>query len=588
MNKDLGFSKTHAARSAIRAAPPLHFFVFALTLYLLFSAFDPFSASALEASVQTGQQEVRQIEAIREAALKTRLRAEKIDFTEHPLMQSTGGFGTSIYVELPLKNNSEDAPTIIFTLPVSSDYNSYYKAAGQKDTYFGFEIVIQFIKKILAQNSADAGNTNAAPEAANAGGDASNAGGGAGSFIDKNIVVCFLADEFLGLGPNEKTVMDEKAKEFDALRFAGFRELLNYAAGLKDPIIVYAEIFTMFEKLNIVQGSGKNFTPLFVIAPFIETCAKENVSFAFPSRYGLFYRTGFISETIPVTLSEDQGIEVLYLQSSGNGTQSAEKYAGVFFDYAAALKYQPEEDLIENYIPFIVKDKVIMFNEIQAVLLSFVIELLVLFISILMYIHAKKENKSGKVFLSAFIVFAALFLIMLYFDIMLLPFLMISLLFLSLLLFLYRRRHKKLSTGKIKAYEVIIIALCVVLSLFPYIDLVRNTASALAYKRSNTVADMPVPSGQELVPGVRSTMYLERNIYQLNFDTKEERLLVTLSFDAPPDKPGEPLFVYSSPAPYIINENRIDFTLGLYPPKKFKLEIDLPQDIEGSFSAEQW
>jgi hypothetical protein len=78
---------------------------------------------------------------------------------------------------------------------------------------------------------------------------------------------------------------------------------------------------------------------------------------------------------------------------------------------------------------------------------------------------------------------------------------------------------------------------------------------------------------------VKRTVFLDRIIYTIKAAYDNEPYHITIFYDTEPS--GLPAEVYESPFPYKIDEGRIVFTLGEYPPNPFETEISFPRAFPG-------
>jgi hypothetical protein len=78
---------------------------------------------------------------------------------------------------------------------------------------------------------------------------------------------------------------------------------------------------------------------------------------------------------------------------------------------------------------------------------------------------------------------------------------------------------------------------------------------------------------------VERTVFLDRIIYTIKAAYGNEPSHIALFYDT--EQSGLPAEVYESPFPYEIDEGRVTFTLGDYPPNPFEAEISFPRLFPG-------
>ncbi|MDR1231705.1 MAG: hypothetical protein LBK61_09920 [Spirochaetaceae bacterium] len=82
---------------------------------------------------------------------------------------------------------------------------------------------------------------------------------------------------------------------------------------------------------------------------------------------------------------------------------------------------------------------------------------------------------------------------------------------------------------------------------------------------------------------VTRTVFLDRIVYTIKAEYDGEPQRIAIFYDTEPsDPPGE---VYESPFPYEIDEGRVTFTLGEYPPNPFETEISFPRAFPGHLTV---
>jgi hypothetical protein len=82
---------------------------------------------------------------------------------------------------------------------------------------------------------------------------------------------------------------------------------------------------------------------------------------------------------------------------------------------------------------------------------------------------------------------------------------------------------------------------------------------------------------------VNRTVFLDRIVYTIKAEYDSEPYHIALFYDTEQsDPPGE---VYESPFPYEIDEGRVTFTLGEYPPNPFETEISFPLAFPGHLTV---
>ncbi|MDR2864122.1 MAG: hypothetical protein LBV68_00745, partial [Spirochaetaceae bacterium] len=399
---------------------------------------------------------VRNREQMREALLKERLHAENIPFTQVSLFEDYGAYGNSIYVYVPSSSgwenadstdsqtdfskqesaenslNDENNTRLVLAVPISSVYDN------DDDFHFGFQFALSCIKKALQEPPA------------------------------VPFCVAFLADEWESIN--------------GAPAFAGFRALLDSLETDGNALVLYANLRAYAAKMSIVQASKQYTVPLALLEPFVNLCVKDDIEIDFLSDYNFLYKIGIAPDTEQLNMASESSIPILYL-SAEEGIDSspsfneinADKLSGLVLEWAQTISNFHEKiikDNIKKYTIFKFKNRIFIVQEKNIVFFTYIANLALLFISVLLYKHAEKQNKFFYLVLLLF--FILNIVIALFIDIIFLLFLTESLIFLTLLYFL---KFKTIELKKsFPLRNVIIISICILLAGTPYIDIAYNIA----------------------------------------------------------------------------------------------------------------
>jgi hypothetical protein len=106
----------------------------------------------------------------------------------------------------------------------------------------------------------------------------------------------------------------------------------------------------------------------------------------------------------------------------------------------------------------------------------------------------------------------------------------------------------------------------------------RDTDTGLA-EDNKSAPTLATPENGTSGVEVKRTVFLDRIIYTIKAAYDTEPYHIAIFYDTEPS--GLPAEVYESPFPYKIDEGRIAFTFGEYPPNPFETEISFPRAFPG-------
>jgi hypothetical protein len=318
--------------------------------------------------------------------------------------------------------------------------------------------------------------------------------------------------------------------------YAGLEALLDGLERREDTAIAYCDFPAPPAAPSIVRGRGAAGAPLELAEPFTRFCGKAGIRCFFdPGANGID----------GVALARSGGVPVLYIGGAARPRlfipRDYEKItpaeaAALFYDYAAYItKSGTGTDMDRNYTYIGFNGRGVFISEYAFVLLT---------------------------------LFGPFFLVFLCFA----------------LYFASRSRCKRIFTPVLTAALLITLPVFIVLQL----NGAKNTPStpeSFLYPQKA----MREQAGAEnyLAVTVKTTPLLERKIVKTGIEARSPPLRYRLFFIPGGLSPETPAgFIYDAPMPYRMENGRIEFMLGLYPPARVDFEITLPAGLNGEFTLD--
>ncbi|MCL2478098.1 MAG: hypothetical protein FWF22_01250 [Treponema sp.] len=215
------------------------------------------------------------------------LDAKKITYEVRPLLQNYGGFGYSVLVRLPGKDNN--AGTFVLAVPVDSE--------------FACSTALAFIDKAVSKQGAD---------------------------INADLIVAFLG--------NEKSVLDRQD-----LSHTGLKDLISIPDMPETWTVCYLEGDAPPQSIQIRHGSGKYIAPLELVKPLPPLFKSYGIPYSFEAMYNELYKLNLIrgsDELALLNAGEIYGICLYPGAPDASGAQiSGANLAALLLDYAGSLPY---------------------------------------------------------------------------------------------------------------------------------------------------------------------------------------------------------------------------------------------------------
>jgi hypothetical protein len=318
--------------------------------------------------------------------------------------------------------------------------------------------------------------------------------------------------------------------------YTGLNALFDELEGRDDSIIVYCEFPEAPAVLALVRDWGKPSAPLELAEPLFQICAENETP--------CFFGAG---DSGVQNLINERGSDIPALYISGNAPAwaiAAKTDKKLTAGGAAALLCRYAETVMRNGVQETDKN----------------------------YVYLGFSRRG--LFISGFtLVLAALFgfsfIVFLYF-------------------FLYivtksRRKHIFIS---VSAALAIVAAL---LLFVTYINGAHFLSSSAEIPSAPTTTLYSASAEARLTARAESRILLERRIVSIDIEAALEPLRYRLFFTTASENGSAEspfYFIYDAPMPYTVEDGRIEFMLGSYPPDPLKLEIALPLGLAGKFSIE--
>jgi hypothetical protein len=318
--------------------------------------------------------------------------------------------------------------------------------------------------------------------------------------------------------------------------YTGLNALFDELEGRDDCVIVYCELPEPPAVLTVVRDWGKSAAPLELAEPLFQICAENETP--------CFFGAG---DSGVQDLINERGGDIPALYINGNAptwTIAAKTDKKLAADDAAALLCRYAETVMQNGVQKTDRN----------------------------YVYLGVSQRG--LFISGFtLVLAALFgfsfIVFLYFF----------------LCIVTKSRRKRISISLLAA-----IAIAAALFLF----VTRMDSASFLSPRAKTPQTPKITlygasAGAYLNIKAENRILLERRIVSIDIDAALEPLRYRLFFTAAGEKGATETpyyFVYNAAMPYTVEDGRIEFKLGSYPPDPLKLEIALPFDLAGEFGIE--
>lgn len=256
-------------------------------------------------------------EAACRSALIRILTEQGIPFEERSLFAGSGGFGSSVYVEIPRSIEMESdgaAGTLVLGIPLSGAEERESRPLEDR-LPFGVETGLAFIKHIRARSP--------------------------GVYIR----VAFLGDEASRLPEDQ--------------RKDSHRGLEDLYASLDEPensVLLYLDMAEAPQSLLIHHGASKNIAPLNVLEPLHTLCESHSIPHTLAVQFNELYKLGLVQGHPVMRFAYTRLLNTLYVSGSNPGlpakTESdprnvgagiaAEDLAALLADYADSLKISSE------------------------------------------------------------------------------------------------------------------------------------------------------------------------------------------------------------------------------------------------------
>ncbi|MDR2509513.1 MAG: hypothetical protein LBC77_02585 [Spirochaetaceae bacterium] len=463
------------------------------------------------------------------AELASLLKKEGIEYEERPLLKSYGAFGTSVFV-YPNERSGLLDTAVIVAVPITTDGDS------DSQEHFGMRAAVELIKL-----------NNAAEKPV-------------------PLITAFLSDDW------------EKEGEY-----SGFENLLDVTGGISRSVVLYLNITAAPDGFTVVTGGGgKSAFPLALLMKFTDLCAEYGIPFALESKYPSLYKYRFIKPPAPVFMASQREMPLLYIGAPPPVPQDAREPLAVrntavmLADWTAFVMKNIKDERDTNYFITALNTNPVFFSEKLIIILAYIFGALFFAAIVLARLSAGHKRKvTGILAMVACVNFVVITIV----DVTLVPLIFPSIVLLSII-FVFHAPGRTL----------IVSAAVALVSLVPFMDIVFNVVKLRERARETEIVEVETEAGG-IKMSADTKILLERRVITLVLESKREVLRDTLKFLPASGfqnmRIGDlPVYVYSSPVPYVITEDSIDFSLGRYPPSRVALEIALPKELRGGFFLE--